>query len=352
MLVAIFMLLASACNTVSDSNSSTSREITDMLGRRVEIPANIEKIVGVGPGALRLLMYMDLGDKISGVEDVELRPGRPYTFACPELTEKPVIGPYMGGDSELIAVNKPDVVFIAFSTISDADELQKRTGLPVVAINNGNLGNARDTLYRAFKLIGEITEKMQRAEVLQAYIEGQIQLLDSITNQSPLTESPRAYVGGVSYRGAHGISSTQAYFPPFSFVKAINVAGNLKVEESVNPIGIYIDVEQLIQWNPDYLFFDASGLTLIRPDVEEGTPLSIALSAIKQDNVYSLMPHNWYATNYENVLANAWFTGKVMYPQRFSEIDMEQKAREIYRIMLGRDVYDKMNTIYDGWEKL
>lgn len=348
----ICLILLTGCNFAAHENAPDSREITDMLGRRVQVPDTVENIVGVGPGALRLLVYMDLANRVSGVEDVELRPGRPYTFACKELTSKPLIGPYMGGDSELIAMNNPDVIFMAFSTASDADDLQRRTGLPVVALNSGNLRDARDTLYNAFDLIGELTRKQSRADSLKMFIEKQIDKLDSITTPVPSRDRPRAYIGAVSYRGAQGISSTGAFYAPFGFVNTINVAGTLKEEEPVNPTGTYVDIEQIIQWDPGYLFIDAAGVDLVNSEIDEKSPLAITLSAMKNGQVYIMMPHNWYATNFENVLANAWYAGKIMYPELFADINFEKEAREIYRFMLGKDVYDQMKEMYDGWEEI
>ena len=347
----IFLLLVTGCVNSSSRQKGAMQEVTDMLGRRVEIPKEIDSIIGVGPGALRLLVYMDLVDKVSGIEDVELRPGRPYTFACPELIEKPVIGPYMGGDSELIAMNQPDLIFMAFSTASDANDLQKRSGVPVIGLNSGNLRNARDTLFRAFDLIGDITRHTGRANSLKKFITNEIEKLDSLTTEVDKGSRPTAYIGAVSYRGARGIASTEAFYAPFRFINARNVAEGLKEEEPVNPTGTYVDIESIIRWDPDFLFIDAAGLSQTMTDLRSESPLALTLSAVEKGDVYTLMPHNWYATNYENVLANAWFCGKVMYPHLFKDIDAEKKARKIYRFMLGSDVYDQMKSTYEGWEK-
>ncbi|MBS3775717.1 MAG: hypothetical protein KGY70_11050, partial [Bacteroidales bacterium] len=42
--------------------------VEDMLGRKTKVPAKIESIVGIGPGALRLLVYMQVTDRVAGVE--------------------------------------------------------------------------------------------------------------------------------------------------------------------------------------------------------------------------------------------------------------------------------------------
>ena len=222
----------------------------------------------------------------------------------------------------------------------------------MVGLNSGNLRNARDTLFHAFQLIGNITGQSGRADSLINFIEQEIRTLDSLTEAKPIQYRLSAYIGGISFRGAHGISSTEAFYAPFRFVNVENVAGNLKEKEPVQPTGTYVDLEQIIQWDPDFLFIDAAGLQQARPELEEGTPLAQTLTAVKQRNVYALMPHNWYATNFVNVLANAWFVGKVMHPQAFRNIDAEGKARRLYRVMVGRDVYDQMKSIYDGWEQL
>lgn len=348
LLLLIFLFVS--CNSHKDNGDQGEVEITDMYGRSVMVPGNVNKIVGVGPGALRLLVYMDLVNMVSGVEDVESRAGRPYTFAHPELLEKPVIGPYMGGDSELLTMNNPDVIFMAFMSAADADELQDRTGIPVVGLKSGNLRNARDTLFQALTLVGRITGRKERADSLRKFIEEEIRELNDRTAESQVKAN--AYVGGVSYRGAHGIASTQAYFAPFDFVNVTNVAENIVAEEPVDPTGTYVDVEQVIAWQPDHLFLDAAGLDQIKPAIAPGTPLRRTIEAFAKGDVYTLMPQNWYATNFENVLINGFFIGRIAYPYAFRDVDFEKKAREIYTFILGNDVFDEMKDFYDGWEQL
>jgi ABC-type Fe3+-hydroxamate transport system substrate-binding protein len=55
-------------------DSSNKRTITDSLGRKVKIPDadDIKRILGINPGCLRLLIYMEAEDKICGVEEIEI----------------------------------------------------------------------------------------------------------------------------------------------------------------------------------------------------------------------------------------------------------------------------------------
>jgi iron complex transport system substrate-binding protein len=45
-------------------------------------------------------------------------------------------------------------------------------------------------------------------------------------------------------------------------------------------------------------------------------------------------------------LTNAYAAGKILYPHRFTDIDLEKKADEIYTELVGRPVYKEMKTDY------
>ncbi|MBN1184919.1 MAG: ABC transporter substrate-binding protein, partial [Bacteroidales bacterium] len=124
--------------------------VKDMLGRDVVIPDTVNKVIGLRAGALRLLLYCGAKDMISGIEESERRPGRPYMEAFPELRKLPVIGPSMGGDAELILKANPDVIFISYTTIADADALQEKTGIPVIAIECPEFAIEKEKLFNSF----------------------------------------------------------------------------------------------------------------------------------------------------------------------------------------------------------
>lgn len=347
-IVTVFIFLT-GCS--QPQHKTAERTVQDMLGRTVHVPDTIRNVVGLRAGALRLLVYMDAANLISGIEDIEKQYKRPYNMAHPEFDTLPVIGPAMGGDPELIAMNNPDVLFLTYTTRSDADELQRITGIPVVALKCGNLREKRDTLYKSLRLIGNVLHKERRADTLISFINHQITQLKtrSMHHQGA---KPTVYIGGVAYSGSHGITSTEPFYAPFGFLEARNVASGIN-NKLISPIkGTYIDVEQLIEWDPNYIFIDVSGLELITPDIKKGSPLSSVLSALKNGQVYTVMPYNSYATNYEIVLANAWFIGKTIYPDAFKNIDIKQKTGMIYRTFAGKNVSNQLEHQYGKNRKL
>src|SRR6056297_1846307 len=86
-LLLVIALFGSGCQAPGDHGpaSNDTVAIQDMLGRKVQVPRKTKRVVGIGPGALRLLVYMQVTERVSGVEEIEKRTGRPYIFAHPEL---------------------------------------------------------------------------------------------------------------------------------------------------------------------------------------------------------------------------------------------------------------------------
>jgi iron complex transport system substrate-binding protein len=330
------------CNNSSTSKSDGLVAVKDMLGRQIFVPEQVHRIIGLRAGALRLLVYMDAVDMIVGIEQNEKQGRTPYLKAHPELALLPSIGPSMGSDAELILKTKPDVIFITYTTIGDADALQQKTGIPVVALECSEFGTAKDTLFASLELVGKIINRKERADSLIKYINNSISDLDRRTSKIPDENKPSVYIGGVPYSGAHGINSTQPYYPPFIFVNARNVAAQIDKRLISHVKGTYIDIEQLLIWNPDIIFIDESGLELVQKDLARGTALFNELKAIQNNKIYTLLPYNNYATNYEMVLANAWFTGKILYPEEFKDIDIESKTDEIFSMFLGKAILKEL----------
>ena len=344
-----------SCSGTDRNRQDKERTVTDMQGRKVQLPDSINRIVGLEAGALRLIAYMQSVDRVVGVEDIEHRTSRPYNYAYPELAEKPVIGPVHGGDAELITAQNPDVIFWTYTTAGKADELQRKTGIPVITLQYGNFNDRMDTLFAALQLMGKIMHKQERAQTLIAYIRQTINGLDKRTATIPDSSRPTAYAGGISYRGGHGIVSTEPDYAPFRFTNTPNVAaelGPVRISPGGSMEQAMVDKEQIITWNPDYLFVDAMNLPQVLEDIEANPALSRTLKAVRENRCYTLMPYNYYTTNFATVLANAFFVGKTLYPHHFRDVDIREQAGAIYKNLLGADVYPEMAGEYGHFRRL
>lgn len=311
--------------------------INDMLGREVKVPKNVLRIVAVKPGALRILSYLGASDRIVGVEEIEKKNRNPYNFANPSYKNLPVIGPRHGGDAELISLVNPDIIFMTYATVSEAEKLQNKTGVPVIALQYGDLSQNKETFFKALQLTAQLIGEMERAESLISFITNTITDLDQRTKEVSEKTNPKVYAGGISMRGAHGISSTAPYFTPFEYINVKNLARNFSsLNNNVN-----IDYEQLIEWDPEKIFIDYAGWNIVQQEFKNEA-LRQSLDAVKNNELYMLLPYNWYTTNFATVLVNSYYTGSVLYPREFTDIDIKTQANCIYKAFLQKPVYEQM----------
>jgi len=328
-----------------------------MVGRTVEVPADIQRIVCSGPGCLRLVTYLQAQDKVVGVESIEQdnSTGRPYHLANVEFFQSlPMTG--AGGGKEIgvgpypeqVISAAPEVIFITYMDADRADDLQEQYGIPVVILNYGDVNSFHDeNLVSCLNLLGTLLQKEERAqEVIDFFADAENDLLTRTENIAD-EDKPSVYIGGLCNKGAHGIDSTSSNYAPFAALNADNIASSLGVEKSV-----FISKEQLLEWNPDIIFIDTGSYELIKEDYDKNAEYYESPGAFKNGNVYTQFPYNYYTTNYGTALADAYYIGKVVYPEQFSDINMEEKADEIYEFLVGEAVYDKMAEGYCGFENL
>jgi len=336
---------ASGAGTQADAN-----EIIDGYGRTVAVPGTVEDIVGVGPGALRQLAYLDATDRVVGVEDENKSMlSAPYNLANPGLQERSVIGsagPNAGGNPEAILAVDPDVICY-YGDPSRAETLQRQTETPVVGLEIVDIVDnaARETMFDTWRLLGEILDKADRAEAVITFVEETVADLTDRTADLADSEAEQAYVGAISYKGSHGIETTRKRFPPFRFAGVENVAGEIDTDAA----SVQVSEEQLLAWDPAPMFVAADNLGLAEEDLE-ANPAYQDLSAAIDGEIYTILPHASYHHNYGSVLANAYFVGQTLYPDRFGDVDFESTVETIFETMLGAPLYESLLEAYPAYE--
>ncbi len=321
--------------------------VKDTAGRMVTVPEDPDRIVAIGPGSLRLMVYLEAQDKVVGVEDMEkMNPaGRPYWIAHPDLARLPRCGP--GGpaginkkpDMEAVVALAPQVIFTTYMDAALAEAVQTTLGIPVVVLSYGTFATFDDAVYDSLRIAGKILNRGKRAEDVVDFIEAVQRDLRKRVGDIPEDRKPGAYVGGIGYRGAHGIESTEVDYIPLTWAGARNLADQVTARIGSH---VFVDKEILLGLNPDVIFIDGGGLALVAEDVRRNPEFYAALKAFQTRRAYVLLPFNFYTTNIGTALADAYAVGKLLYPERFRDVDPEAKADEIYAFFVGRPVYREM----------
>ena len=337
-LLAAVICLLSGCGAAQETNEN-NRIITDSQGRQVEIPQEVESIVCVGVGALRYTCYMGAADRVVGVEDYEIKGGfdRLYNYVNFEkFKDLPVIGTNGQPYTEEIITVSPQVIVMSQYASVEADDLQAKTGIPVVVIP-GSDTTLDDAAYETIRILGELLGLQERAEALTGYLKGVEEDLDVRTRDIPEEERPTVYVAGVSFKGAHGFEGTEANYGPFVLMGANNLA------DTTGQTGAFdIDLEQVLAWDPDIIFLDFNGMDLIREDYASNPDYYNALTAVREGRVYSQISFRSFASNLDTALADAYFAACMIYPEEFQDVDPVVKAGEIFEMLLGTNPYNDL----------
>jgi len=182
------------------------------------------------------------------------------------------------------------------------------------------------------------------------FFKAQRKELEQRTANVTESEKKSCFVGGIAFKGPHGFQSTQPLYPPFLFINAKNVAALEKTGKSLS--NSIISKESLVKWDPEILFLDlstlqmgndAGGLRELKTD-----PVYQTLTAVQKGNVFGVLPYNWYTRNFGSILADAWYAGKLLYPDKFSDLDPAKKADEIYTFLVGKPVFPLMNKAFQN----
>ena len=317
--------------------------VVDSLNRKVNIPDDVKRAVAIGPGALRLVIYIKAEDKIVGIEEKEKKfiYARPYILVHKELLNLPVIG--MGGvnfriNLEKIISLKPDLIIAGYISKQRADLITKKTGIPVVVISYGKLGTfANEKLFKSIKLLGSVFNTQKRAKDVVEFIKR----LDLDIKRRKFKCNKKVYIGAVAFKGLNGITSTMPKFPPFEMLGVHNaVKSNAKSQ-------IFINKEALFMLNPDVIFIDESGIKFIKKE-----NFIKHLKAYKTHQIYGILPYNNYMTNIATAYADTYYIGKVLAPEKFKDIDIMKKTDEIYKFLVGKPCYNSMAEFFGGFKKL
>ncbi len=342
------------CTKNGNGDKNGGQYIVDMAGRKVWVPENVERIVCKGPGTLRLITYLQATDKVVGIEggfEKQSVSGRPYRIAHKELTALPTIGtagPSPQADSEAVLQVGPDVAFISYAEGRIVKNLQDRTSIPVVVLDPGPLGKLDiNSVFRSLELAGKILGKSERAQKVIDFIKSTENELKQRVKNISKRDKPSVYVGGLGYKGSQGITSAQTDYPGFKLLDVHNVASKLKQQGHIS-----VSKEKLLQWNPDVIFVDGGGIELVLTDYQKNPKFYKSLKAVENNQVYTLLPYNFYTTNIGTALANYFYMGKVLYGSAFEDVNPAKKADMIYSFLVGEGVFEQMQKDYSGFKKL
>lgn len=344
LILAVMMLVSAftACGNGkkgSDEPVAEKRMFTDSVGREVEIPTKVERILPSGNMAA-MFMWPLCSDKLVSLasefsEEALVYYGEKYK-------DYPITGDlYKTGATlnlEEVAKLAPDII-IDFgepkkTIVEDLNNLQELLGIPCVFIE-GSFSNSGD----AYRMLGDILNMPKEAEEVATYIESILKTTDDALKT--LEKKTLATVSKVDGAGA-GCVAKGTYFDEIWSYMGSNV---VEVPDGKMYGSTTVSLEQLQTWDPEYLFFSSTeDYELAKKD-----PAWAELRAIKEDKCYVAPNQPLSFVSYPSVnryIGLIWM-GEVLYPDAFNW-DLKTEIVKFYDMFYHCKLTDAMYNDLTG----
>ena len=319
--------------------TAETREITDMAGRKVTVPAaeNIESVFSTGPVAA-IFLYMVAPDKLLGwnyeLNDVE------KSIILDKYQDLPNFGMGDAVNYEAVIAANPTIAInsgkINDAMVSDCDALSESLGIPVVAVDN-ELNNSAE----AFRFMGELLGVEDHAEELAQYAE---QVFTDINALSDIPEEKK-----VSVYFGNGEDSLETaprgsqHAQILDVINAVNVA-DLELGDGSR---VQISAEQLLAWDPDVIVVngepkaDKSGNSAAEDILSN--PDYASLKAVQDQKVYGTpnAPFSWVdrPAGPNRLIGMRWFSA-LIYPE-YIKCDINEEIHKFFDLFYHVDLSDE-----------
>lgn len=354
-LVSTTILGLSSCGANNSDTKIETIEVTDTLNRKVTVKKENKKVLCIGASALRLYSYVGDMNKLCGVEAYETSSQdkvkiRPYNYAYRDLFETlPKVktgGPMQPANAEEILAAKPDVVFSLYDDVEKMNQLQSKTNIPVVCLSYGKSDPFSEDVYKSLELIGQLVGTTARATQIVSYIKGLKQDLNDRTKDIIDNDKKSVFLGYNTYNGGAGeIGSSLVNYTCFKETNAKNV---LSKELNLGTNNPTIELEKLIELNPEVMFVDVANYSKLVADYKSDKKASLdKIAAFKNGEIYLQMPFNQYYTNIDIAMADCYFVGATIFKEQFKDINIIDKYNEILSTLLNKEMNYYERTLKD-----
>lgn len=331
-----YLLLVVVLAALILKGSAQARQITDMAGRKVEVPDVIRKVYGVSPPATCMLYAVDQS-LIAGLNYVPRTHELDYMTA--ETKQLPVIGGWFGQGQipnlETLIHVDPDIILMweskGSASVEKIEQTLKPLGFPVVRIRAETLGDYP----RAFAFLGELLDRKERTDKMVEYANETLDILASV--QAKLTEEERIpvyYAQGTDGLITDCSSSHHAELIPLCCGKNVHEC------EAKDAFGMEkISVEQVLYYNPEMIlaredaFYDTVYTDLRWQNVR----------AVQERRVVQIprYPFDWFdrPPSFMRLMGARWLTNE-LHPDRYS-VDIVEETQAFYRLFLKKSLNRK-----------
>lgn len=300
----------------TEDQAPKTRTITDMVGREVEIPAEVKTIATFGSvGVLNAFVEcMGKGDLLANEMPASFtKSGKwamQYKFA-PQIKDAPLLETADGIDMEATLKLAPD---LCITMMEDMAQQLEENGLATIVLT----WNDTEDVKTAVTLMGDVLGAEDRASEYNQYFDDMVKKASDTTKDLPDADRKSVIYGDVeALKNPHIISEW--------WIAAAGGKSVTKDDHKKN--SLEYTREQLLSWQPEVIFSSNTDTAAIYADANIAD-----LPAVKDKQIFVVptVAHVWGNRTVEQPLTVMWAMNR-MYPKLYAESDLKKDIRDFYQ---------------------
>ena len=330
--VTLFLLLSSVIVCFAQATETTT-VFVDSTGREVEVPEEITQYAVSGP-LTQIVLFALAPDEMVGI--ATQWDSTAESFLDTSYYNLPVLGQLYGGKGELnleslLASGAQVVIDVGEAKktiVEDMDSLQEQTGIPFIHIDAKT-----ETMGDAYRELGKLLNKQDEAEVLATYCEKVYARTVEIANK--VEKINLLYITGDE---GLNVIAKGSYLSEVIDLLSSNLA--VVDEPSSKGTGNEVDMEQILEWNPDVILFAPNSVfaTVSSDDTWK------QLTAIQNNAYYEVPfgPYNWmgFPPSVQRYLGMMWMA-ELLYPEEAGYGDLYDEVQEYFKLFYHADITEE-----------
>ncbi len=363
LLAALMLFSFVGCGSSSNPQSENSTHtVTDLLGRQVNVPNEINKIAAIAGPTYEMLFMLGSADQIAMVKS-----GHTNSYPLANLTNPKL------KDMDAMAANPSSTVNIEDYLAKDIDlvvyydneiELKKFDAVDMAAVVATKNTGLTDTLQQAqtqtidqfiealttpLRILSDAVnteEAKKEYEQWAKYCDEKLKMIYQRTKDIPADKRPSVYWGntwGEEIRSSYALKNRWY---------EVNLAGGVLVGPEENSNFPEVTAEQLFSWDPDIILVDNHGDNpelVIKSMYRENSKWA-SLKAVQNKSLHRIPSGVFFLDKGSTTTLLVLWMATLMQPEIFSDIDMIEEIKYYYKEFYEFDLTDSQaQQVIDGW---
>ncbi len=350
--IAVLMLLVFAFSILSgckdtgekaqndEPQETVTRTVTNLDGSEITVPKEVNKVAALFGPSYEKVVLLGAEDKIVACGDFH-KDGWPWSnHIYKRLNEVPEVpNAHTSLNIEEILKLNPDVVFY-WDNPEEVKRLEEANiaAVPAVSLPGGQkFEDCKNMLMVYAQVLGKDEEKV--AAEYAEYFDEKVEMISSVTSTIPENERPKVYFSMQKLLWTAGKAS--------DIPEVIDLAGGNCVHKDLPGGGKNeTNMEQLLKWNPDFIFVDHAGSSG-NASAEEVIGATVddqrfkQLTAVQKEQV-KVCPTGvfFWDAGQQKILLLMWMA-KTLHPEKFEGLDMQQELKYFYKKFYDYELNDE-----------